>query len=83
MTGLIVRSNRNQATDRVHRLGQTKPVKITRYIVKDSIEQNMLEIQKRKLDLANMSMSQTLSKGQLAARRVEDLKILFSGKMTK
>ena len=28
-----------QALDRVHRIGQTKPVTIIRYIVKDSIEE--------------------------------------------
>lgn len=67
----------NQATDRIHRLGQKRPVKITRYIVKDSIEQNMLEIQKRKTDLANLSVGQTLTKKQLAERRMTDLKILF------
>ena len=28
-----------QALDRVHRMGQTRPVTITRYLVKDSIEE--------------------------------------------
>lgn len=65
----------NQATDRIHRLGQQKSVKLTRYIVKDSIEANMMEIQKRKMELANLSMSQTLPKQELAARRIENLKV--------
>ncbi|KAH9825255.1 SNF2 family N-terminal domain-containing protein [Melampsora americana] len=67
----------NQAVDRVHRLGQTKPVRMIRYIISGSVEQNMLEIQKRKTELANMSLGQTLSKVELAKRRVEDLSILF------
>ncbi|KAA1130014.1 hypothetical protein PGTUg99_001321 [Puccinia graminis f. sp. tritici] len=67
----------NQAVDRVHRLGQTKPVRMIRYIISGSVEQNMLEIQKRKTELANMSLGQTLSKEELAKRRVEDLHILF------
>jgi hypothetical protein len=28
-----------QAVDRVHRIGQTRDVKITRYIIKDSVEE--------------------------------------------
>lgn len=36
-----------------------------------------LQIQKRKTELANMSLGQTLSKAELAKRRVEDLKTLF------
>lgn len=31
----------SQACDRVHRIGQTKPVSYTRYVVEDSIEQTM------------------------------------------
>ncbi|KAL8290052.1 hypothetical protein RQP46_002991 [Phenoliferia psychrophenolica] len=42
----------NQAIDRIHRLGQTMPVQTVRYIIQDSIEQNMLKIQQRKMDLA-------------------------------
>lgn len=41
----------NQAVDRCHRLGQLRPVKVTKYIVRDTIEANMLEIQKRKTEL--------------------------------
>ena len=33
-----------QAWDRVYRLGQTKPVRIVRYIVKDSIEEGFLKL---------------------------------------
>lgn len=41
----------NQAVDRIHRLGQTRPVRCVRLVVKDSIEANMLAIQKRKTEL--------------------------------
>ncbi|CAH7677612.1 SNF2 family N-terminal domain-domain-containing protein [Phakopsora pachyrhizi] len=73
----------NQAVDRVHRLGQTKPVRMIRYIISGSIEQNLLEIQKRKTELANMSLGQTLSKAELAKRRLEDLSILFRDNMKR
>ncbi|KAI8923155.1 SNF2 family N-terminal domain-containing protein [Entophlyctis helioformis] len=41
-----------QAIDRVHRLGQTRPVFVTRYIISNSIEEKMLAIQHRKAQLA-------------------------------
>ncbi|KAM4771598.1 helicase-like transcription factor [Rhinophrynus dorsalis] len=41
-----------QCFDRCHRLGQTKEVIITKYVVKDSIEEKMLNIQAKKRELA-------------------------------
>lgn len=66
-----------EAIDRVHRLGQTRPVKCVRLIVEKSVEANMLEIQERKQKLASMSLSQTLSKAELAQQRKEDLRTLL------
>ncbi|PWN21483.1 hypothetical protein BCV69DRAFT_269201 [Microstroma glucosiphilum] len=43
----------SQASDRIVRLGQTKPTIITKLIMKQSIEERMLELQKMKQDLAN------------------------------
>ncbi|GAB7357195.1 hypothetical protein MBLNU459_g8181t1 [Dothideomycetes sp. NU459] len=37
-----------QAIDRVHRMGQTEPVTVTRFVVESSIEEKMLRIQDRK-----------------------------------
>lgn len=42
-----------QAMDRVHRLGQLQPVIATKLVTRDSIETRMLEVQKRKQELAN------------------------------
>jgi len=42
----------NQAIDRIHRLGQTRDVQTVRFVIEKSIEENMLKIQKRKMDLA-------------------------------
>lgn len=41
-----------QAIDRVHRMGQTRDVTVTRFIVKDSIEGRMLRVQERKMNIA-------------------------------
>jgi SNF2 family DNA or RNA helicase len=43
----------NQAIDRVHRLGQSKPVFVKRLIIRDTIEEKMLLIQARKSNLIN------------------------------
>lgn len=40
-----------QAADRSHRIGQTKSVNCIKLIVKDSIEEKVLELQKRKAEL--------------------------------
>ncbi|KAJ5945734.1 DNA repair protein rad5 [Penicillium verhagenii] len=41
-----------QAIDRVHRMGQTRDVSVTRFIIKDSIEGRMLRVQERKMNIA-------------------------------
>ena len=40
-----------QATDRTHRIGQTQPVNCIKLVVRDSIEEKVLELQKRKSEL--------------------------------
>ncbi|RYP49271.1 hypothetical protein DL768_004994 [Monosporascus sp. mg162] len=45
-----------QAVDRVHRMGQTRQVTVTRYIVPDSIETYMQWIQQEKLRLVSQSL---------------------------
>ena len=46
-------SAQNQATDRAHRIGQTRQVTVIRLIVKDTIEEKILELQDAKKDLAD------------------------------
>ena len=42
-----------QACDRVYRLGQTRDVTIHRFVCKDTIEEKILQLQKRKLQMAD------------------------------
>lgn len=50
-----------QAIDRVHRLGQKKTVTVTKYIMEDSFEHKIIDLQQKKTDLANLSMSGKLA----------------------
>ncbi|KIJ45051.1 hypothetical protein M422DRAFT_29907 [Sphaerobolus stellatus SS14] len=67
----------NQAVDRIHRLGQTKPVTTVKLIIEKSIEERLLKVQQRKTELANMTLSQNLTKAELHQRRLEELSTLF------
>ena len=68
-----------QAVDRVHRLGQKRDVRIIRFIMNGSFEENMLEIQAKKIQLANLSMDRTqrIDKAEAARQRLQDLRSLF------
>ncbi|CAO3651476.1 unnamed protein product [Mucor hiemalis] len=64
-----------QAIDRVHRLGQSKEVIVTRFVMRDSVEERILEIQNRKHALVNELYQ---SKDEAKNSKLDDLQILFS-----
>jgi len=66
----------NQAVDRIHRLGQTRPVTTIKLIIENTIEARLLEVQKKKTELANMTLGGT-NKAELMQRRMEELSQLF------
>lgn len=47
-------SAQNQASDRAHRIGQTKTVQVYKLITRNTLEERILEMQKNKSDLADM-----------------------------
>ena len=47
----------NQASDRAHRIGQKNVVSVYKLIMKDTIEERIIELQKEKNDLANRILS--------------------------
>ena len=65
-----------QAIDRVHRMGQEGEVKVTRFVVADSIEGRMLRIQERKKFIA--SSLGMMSEEERKMQRIEDIKDLLS-----
>ncbi|MDI1484919.1 MAG: hypothetical protein OHK93_000053 [Ramalina farinacea] len=49
----------DQALDRVYRIGQKKEVTTTRYIVKDTLEENVRNQQTEKRNLAEQAFNMT------------------------
>lgn len=68
-----------QAIDRVHRLGQKRPVRTVRYIMHDSFEEKMVELQEKKMKLATLSIDgqKRLDKAEAARQKLMDIRSLF------
>lgn len=67
-----------QALARIHRLGQTKKVTTTRFIMKDSIEEHVVNVQNRKKSLADLLLSQEqLSMSDVNRTRLQQLRSLL------
>jgi superfamily II DNA or RNA helicase len=63
-----------QATDRAHRIGQTKPVFVHDLIIAGSVEERMLGLQRHKRDLADAILeSQAKRSASLSERDIDDL----------
>ena len=66
----------NQATDRAHRIGQSRTVQVINLIMKDSIEEKILKLQERKKALTDIVISE--GSNFINKLSVEDIRELFS-----
>lgn len=65
----------DQATDRVHRIGQQRPVTVYRLVTENTVEEKILKLHETKRDLADSLLSGTDASGKLSA---DDLLALIS-----
>jgi SNF2 family DNA or RNA helicase len=64
----------DQASDRAHRIGQTKSVFVYKLIAADTVEDRIIELQQHKAKLATIALS---AEGDLAGLDVDDMAFLF------
>lgn len=69
-------SAQNQATDRAYRIGQTKNVLVYQLLMRNTIEEKIYEMQKRKKAMSDLFVEN--SKGGISTLSKEELKDLFS-----
>ena len=69
-------SAQNQATDRAYRMGQKNNVQVFNLVMKDSVEEKIIELQKRKKELADMFVEN--NSGGLSQMSKEDILSLFT-----
>ncbi|KZT22721.1 hypothetical protein NEOLEDRAFT_625750 [Neolentinus lepideus HHB14362 ss-1] len=65
----------HQAFDRVHRLGQQRPVFVNRLVIENTVEDRILALQERKRNLAEGSLGEGAGKkiGRLSVRELANL----------
>ncbi|MQL77010.1 hypothetical protein Taro_009429 [Colocasia esculenta] len=71
----------DQAIDRAHRIGQTRPVTVSRLTVSETVEDRILALQEKKKEMVSSAFGedQALGAGRAARLTAEDLRYLFFG----
>lgn len=64
-----------QAQDRIHRLGQFKPITVTRFVIGGTIEERILKLQEKKQLVFEGTVGQDSE--ALGKLTVDDLRFLF------
>ncbi|KAK9115496.1 hypothetical protein Sjap_014443 [Stephania japonica] len=67
----------DQAIDRAHRIGQTRPVTVSRLTIKDTVEDRILALQEQKRKMVSSAFGEDQKGGTGARLTVEDLRYLF------
>ncbi|XP_028072570.1 helicase-like transcription factor CHR28 [Camellia sinensis] len=67
----------DQAVDRAHRIGQTRPVTVLRLTVKDTVEDRILALQQKKREMVASAFGEDETGSCQTRLTVEDLKYLF------
>ncbi len=65
----------NQATDRVHRIGQTKVVQVIKLVAKGTIEEKIQDLKEKKQELINSVLQEGM--GNISAMTLEEIQNLF------
>jgi SNF2 family DNA or RNA helicase len=60
----------DQASDRTHRIGQTRPVTVYRLVVKDSIEERIIQLHSEKREMAEKLLAGTDAAGKVSAEEL-------------
>ncbi|KAK9059952.1 hypothetical protein SSX86_020656 [Deinandra increscens subsp. villosa] len=69
----------DQAIDRAHRIGQTRPVTVSRLTIKDTVEDRILALQEEKRKMVASAFGEDQSGTSTARLTAEDLRYLFMG----
>ncbi|KAJ0967820.1 hypothetical protein J5N97_024737 [Dioscorea zingiberensis] len=67
----------DQAVDRAHRIGQTRPVTVSRLTVKDTVEDRILALQEEKRKMVSSAFGEDHTGGHATRLTVDDLRYLF------
>ena len=68
-------SAQNQATDRAYRIGQENVVTVYKLVMKDSVEEKILELQNKKKNLADSFVEN--NEGSITTMSTNDITELF------
>jgi DNA repair protein RAD5 len=66
-----------QAVNRIHRIGQRYPVRIKRFLMQNSVEERIIQLQQRKEALAKGALGSADGEQEMQKMGLEDLKLLF------
>ncbi|KAJ3698289.1 hypothetical protein LUZ61_001994 [Rhynchospora tenuis] len=68
----------DQAIDRAHRIGQTRPVTVSRLTVQDTVEDRILALQEEKRTMVSSAFGDDNGGGRATRLTMEDLRYLFA-----